>query len=65
MPNVKIFGAPLNPGVFSIKEHVLATVMASVSSQSYYAYNTIAVQRFFYNQNYGFGCAFVQQFAIW
>ena len=56
MPNVKIFGAPLNPGLFSIKEHVLATIMASVGAGSAYATDIVAVQRVFYNQNYNFGC---------
>src|SRR6266545_5646227 len=51
MPNVKIFGAPLNPGLFSIKEHVLATIMASVGAGSAYATDIVAVQRVFYNQN--------------
>jgi hypothetical protein len=60
MPNIKIFGAPLNPGLFSIKEHVLATIMASVGAGSAYATDIVAVQRVFYNQTYNFGCAFVQ-----
>ena len=37
MPRVKIFGIPLNPGPFSMKEHVLITVMATVGYQSAYA----------------------------
>ncbi|KAH8101599.1 OPT oligopeptide transporter [Cristinia sonorae] len=54
VPNVKIFGAELNPGPFSIKEHVLITVMASVGWQSAYATDIVAVQRVFYNQTYNF-----------
>ncbi|KIK68259.1 hypothetical protein GYMLUDRAFT_35638 [Collybiopsis luxurians FD-317 M1] len=54
MPNVKIFGVQLNPGPFTIKEHVLVTVMASVGYQSAYATDIIAVQRVFYNQIYSF-----------
>lgn len=37
MPNITLFGAPLNPGPFSVKEHVLATIMATVASGSAYA----------------------------
>ncbi|KAH8078046.1 OPT oligopeptide transporter [Cristinia sonorae] len=54
IPNVKIFGAELNPGPFSVKEHVLITVMASVGWQSAYATDIVAVQRVFYNQNFSF-----------
>jgi len=32
LPNIKIFGISVNPGPFSIKEHVLITVMASVGN---------------------------------
>ncbi|KAG6330039.1 hypothetical protein ID866_9051 [Astraeus odoratus] len=31
MPKWNIFGLPLNPGPFTIKEHVLVSVMASVA----------------------------------
>jgi hypothetical protein len=37
LPNIRIFGAELNPGPFIIKEHVLVTIMATVGSQSAYA----------------------------
>lgn len=44
VPNVKVFGIPLNPGPFNVKEHVLITIMASVGAGSAYAvrcfYNT-------------------------
>jgi hypothetical protein len=30
LPNIRIFGVQLNPGPFSIKEHVLVTIMATV-----------------------------------
>ncbi|KAK1224966.1 hypothetical protein PQX77_012115 [Marasmius sp. AFHP31] len=52
--NWTLFGLELNPGPFSIKEHVLITVMASVGSGSAYATDIIAVQRVFYNQVYNF-----------
>ena len=71
-PRLEIFGLSLNPGPFSIKEHVrsatfrgvalltscqvLATIMASVGSGSAYATDIVAVQRVYYNQNYNFGC---------
>jgi OPT family small oligopeptide transporter len=54
VPNVKIFGIHLNPGPFTIKEHVLATIMASVGYQSAYATDIVAVQRVFYNQQFNF-----------
>jgi len=56
MPNIKIFGISVNPGPFSIKEHVLITIMASVGSDSAYATDIIAVQRVYYSQIYSFGC---------
>ncbi|KAJ8695684.1 hypothetical protein PTI98_008257 [Pleurotus ostreatus] len=55
VPNVRIFGKPLNPGPFSIKEHVLVTIMATVGAYSAYATDIVAVQRVYYNQNYNFG----------
>lgn len=54
LPNWKIFGFSLNPGPFSVKEHVLITTMATVSGQSAYATDIIAVQRVFYHQTYNF-----------
>ncbi|KAJ7237822.1 OPT oligopeptide transporter [Mycena rebaudengoi] len=55
LPNVKIFGIEINPGPFSIKEHVLITIMAGVGASSAYATDIIAVQRVYYEQNYSFG----------
>ena len=37
IPNVTLFGVELNPGPFTIKEHVVITIMASVASSSAYA----------------------------
>ncbi|KAH9949750.1 small oligopeptide transporter [Amylocystis lapponica] len=54
LPNVKIFGVSLNPGPFTIKEHVLVTIMAGVGAQSAYATGLIAVQRIWYHQNFPF-----------
>ncbi|KAI9437044.1 OPT oligopeptide transporter protein-domain-containing protein [Lactarius indigo] len=55
VPGVRIFGVPLNPGPFSLKEHVLITVMATVGSSSAYATDILAVQRKYYHQNWSFG----------
>ncbi|KAG2128757.1 OPT oligopeptide transporter protein-domain-containing protein [Suillus bovinus] len=54
LPRKKIFGISLNPGPFTIKEHVLITIMASVGATSAYATDIIAVQRVFYNQKFSF-----------
>lgn len=37
IPSVKVFGVSLNTGPFTVKEHVLITVMATVGYQSAYA----------------------------
>ena len=37
MPRVKFFGMSLNPGPFTVKEHVLITIMATVGFTSAYA----------------------------
>ncbi|KIY53558.1 small oligopeptide transporter [Fistulina hepatica ATCC 64428] len=54
VPNATIFGVHLNPGPFSIKEHVLITIMATVGAGSAYATDIIAVQRVYYSQRYNF-----------
>ncbi|KZV83488.1 small oligopeptide transporter [Exidia glandulosa HHB12029] len=54
LPHWRILGIELNPGPFSIKEHVLITVMSGVGSSSAYATDIIAVQRVFYNQSWSF-----------
>nr|GAT55049.1 OPT oligopeptide transporter [Mycena chlorophos] len=55
LPNVSIFGLALNPGPFTIKEHVLITIMAGVGAGSAYATDIVAVQRVYYNQRFNFG----------
>ncbi|VDB95509.1 unnamed protein product [Peniophora sp. CBMAI 1063] len=55
VPRVKVFGYSLNPGPFTVKEHVIIVVMASVGAGSAYATDIIAVQRVFYNQAPTFG----------
>ncbi|KAG8726233.1 hypothetical protein FRC12_023583, partial [Ceratobasidium sp. 428] len=54
LPRRRIFGIDLNPGPFSIKEHVLITVMATVGATSAYATDIVAVQRVFYGQTWNF-----------
>ncbi|KAF5381591.1 hypothetical protein D9615_005535 [Tricholomella constricta] len=54
LPNTTIFGCEINPGPFSIKEHVLVTIMAGVGAQSAYATDIVAVQRVYYNQIFPF-----------
>ncbi|KAH9917728.1 OPT oligopeptide transporter [Fomitopsis serialis] len=54
MPRVKFFGMSLNPGPFTVKEHVLITIMATVGYSSAYATDIIAVQRVYYDQVYNF-----------
>ncbi|KAG1850523.1 OPT oligopeptide transporter protein-domain-containing protein [Suillus tomentosus] len=56
VPNVRVLGIQLNPGPFSIKEHVLVTIMATVAGSCAYFDRTdiIAVQRVYYGQTYSF-----------
>ncbi|KAN0103573.1 oligopeptide transporter [Russula decolorans] len=51
LPNISFFGIPLNPGPFTIKEHVIITIMAGIGAGSAYATDIIAVQKVFYNQH--------------
>ncbi|KDQ58270.1 hypothetical protein JAAARDRAFT_57989 [Jaapia argillacea MUCL 33604] len=55
LPNIRVLGVSINPGPFTVKEHVLITIMATVGAQSAYATDIIAVQRVYYNQTYNFG----------
>ena len=50
-PNISVFGIQLNPGPFSVKEHVLITIMGSVGAVSAYGTDIIAVQRVFYGKS--------------
>ncbi|KAG7440074.1 OPT oligopeptide transporter [Guyanagaster necrorhizus] len=54
VPRWKVFGISLNPSPFTVKEHVLITIMASVGAGSAYATDIIVVQRVYYNQIYSF-----------
>jgi OPT oligopeptide transporter protein len=40
MPNISFFGISLNPGPFTIKEHVIITIMTLASDTSAYAVGT-------------------------
>jgi hypothetical protein len=37
LPNISFFGIPLNPGPFTIKEHVIITIMAGIGADPAYA----------------------------
>ncbi|KAI0052774.1 small oligopeptide transporter [Auriscalpium vulgare] len=55
VPEYSVFGMSINGGPFTIKEHVIVTIMAGVGAQSAYATDIIAVQRTFYGQTTNFG----------
>jgi hypothetical protein len=44
LPNISIFGFPLNPGPFTIKEHVIITIMAGVGASTAYAVSVAATR---------------------
>ncbi|KAF9531386.1 small oligopeptide transporter [Crepidotus variabilis] len=58
-PAWTILGLELNPGPFSIKEHVLVTIMASVGAPNAYSNDIIAVSWVFYRVNFGMGYAWL------
>ncbi|OBA23811.1 small oligopeptide transporter [Metschnikowia bicuspidata var. bicuspidata NRRL YB-4993] len=59
VPNWKIFGCPLNPGPFNLKEHAIITIMGSVSfgGGAAYATDILTAQNKFYNSDFGVGFA--------
>lgn len=59
IPNVKIFGIPLNPSPFNVKEHAVITAMGSSSFGGGAAYSTsiLLAQNRFYNSDFGVGFA--------
>ncbi|KAI5960692.1 hypothetical protein CANMA_003954, partial [Candida margitis] len=63
--NWKIFGLPLNPGPFNIKEHAVITIMANASFSSGPAYATdiLVSMNKFYNIDFGVGFALVATLA--
>jgi len=52
LPDIEIFGAKLSPRPFTVKGHVLVTIMATVGYSSAYATDILAVQPVFYNQRW-------------
>ncbi|EJD54431.1 OPT oligopeptide transporter [Auricularia subglabra TFB-10046 SS5] len=54
LPYWRIGRFDLNPGPFTMKEHVLVMIMASIGSTSAYATDIVAVQRVLYNQQWDF-----------
>lgn len=55
MPDVKIFGASLNPGPFNKKEHTLITMMAAAGTTISYSISILIAQEIFYGQSWGWG----------
>lgn len=71
----------LNPGPFTIKEHVCITVMANVVASGAYATDVFLTQRIFYHQQVSYGyqivivlssqligysvAGFLRQFVVW
>jgi len=55
LPNVHIFGAPLNPGPFNKKEHTLITMMTAAGASMSYAFDILVAQQVYYNQSWGWG----------
>ena len=64
IPDWKIFGVPLNPGPFNVKEHALVVIMANVSfgGGAAYATDILLAQNRFYKQDFGWGFDLL---AIW
>lgn len=58
LPDVTIFGAHLSPGSFTVKEHVLVTIMATVGYSPAYACDVVAVERVCYHQTWNFSCKY-------
>lgn len=59
VPNWHIFGCPLNPGPFNLKEHAIITIMGSVSfgGGAAYATDILTAQNRFYGSDFGVGFA--------
>jgi len=54
LPKYRILGCDINPGPFTVKEHVVITMMANVASQGAYATDIFATQQIFYGQTIGY-----------
>ncbi len=55
MPNINIFGVPLNPGPFNLKEHTLITIMSNVSFGVAYVTDILLAMNNFYGKDFGWG----------
>lgn len=55
MPDVHIFGVPLNPGPFNKKEHTIITMMTAAGAAMSYAFDILLAQQEFYGQAWGWG----------
>lgn len=57
VPNWTVFGLPLNPGPFNLKEHAIVTIMGSVSfgGGTAYATDILLAQNQFYKSDFGIG----------
>ncbi|KAH8659933.1 Tetrapeptide transporter, OPT1/isp4 [Xylariales sp. PMI_506] len=55
MPNIKIFGAQLNPGPFNKKEHTIITMMTAAGAAASYAFYILIAQQVYYGQKWGWG----------
>ncbi|KAJ3270066.1 hypothetical protein HDV01_000560 [Terramyces sp. JEL0728] len=51
LPNVNIAGVSLNPGPFSVKEHVLINIIVSSASSPPYGIDNVIAQKLFYNDD--------------
>ena len=55
MPDITIFGAPLNPGPFTKKEHTIITMMTAAGAAVSYSFDILLAQQEFYGQAWGWG----------
>ncbi|KAJ3270451.1 hypothetical protein HDV01_007811 [Terramyces sp. JEL0728] len=51
LPNVNVFGVSLNPGGFSVKEHVIINIIAGAAGGSPYGLNNVVAQRLVFNDH--------------
>ncbi|GMM36244.1 hypothetical protein DASC09_035690 [Saccharomycopsis crataegensis] len=55
LPEINIFGVPLNPGPFNLKEHSLITIMANVSFGVAYCTDILLAMNNYYKKDFGWG----------
>ncbi|KAJ3318241.1 hypothetical protein HDV06_000734 [Boothiomyces sp. JEL0866] len=51
LPDVSLFGVSLNPGPFSVKEHVLINIIVSASSSPPYGIDNVVAQKLFFGDD--------------